>query len=206
MSALIGKKVGMTQIFNDRGDCVPVTVVQVEKCVPILKRTVENDGYKAVMLAYGQRKPKHINKPLKGFYDKHKAEPARILKEFRNQDIDDDVMGKPIKVDIFNAGDQVEVVGTTKGRGFAGVFKRFNYGGAPASHGHHESYRGTGSIGMHTYPGRVLKGMGMPGRMGGKTKHLKNLEIIRVDVDNNVLFLKGAVPGANGGLLRIFKS
>ena len=196
----------MTQIFNDRGDCVPVTVVQVEKCVPILKRTVEKDGYKAVMLAYGERKPKHTNKPLKGFYDKHKADPARILKEFRDQDVDDDAMGKPIKVDIFAVGDEVEVVGTTKGRGFAGVFKRFNYGGAPASHGHHESYRGTGSIGMHTYPGRVLKGMGMPGRMGGKTKHLKNLKIVRVDVDNNVLFLKGAVPGANGGLLRIFKS
>jgi len=206
MSALLGKKLGMTQIFNDRGDSVPVTVVQVEKCVPILKRTVEKDGYKAVMLAYGERKPKHTNKPLKGFYDKHKAEPARILKEFRDQDVDDDAMGKPIKVDIFNVGEEVEVVGTTKGRGFAGVFKRFNYGGAPASHGHHESYRGTGSIGMHTYPGRVLKGMGMPGRMGGKTKHLKNLKIVRVDVDNNVLFLKGAVPGANGGLLRIFKS
>ena len=196
----------MTQIFNDKGDCVPVTVVQVEKCVPILKRTVEKDGYRAVMVAYGERKPKHTNKPLKGFYDKYKADPARILKEFRNQDIDDDAMGKPIKVDIFNVGDEVEVVGTTKGRGFAGVFKRFNYGGAPASHGHHESYRGTGSIGMHTYPGRVLKGMGMPGRMGGKTKHLKNLKIVRVDVDNNVLFLKGSVPGANGGLLRIFKS
>jgi len=206
MSALLGKKVGMTQIFNDRGDCVPVTVVQVEKCVPIGKRTVEKDGYKAVILAYGERKLKHTNKPLKGFYDKHKAEPARILKEFRNHDVDDDAMGKPIKVDIFNVGEEVEVVGATKGRGFAGVFKRFNYGGAPASHGHHESYRGTGSIGMHTYPGRVIKGMGMPGRMGGKTKHLKNLKIVRVDVDNNVLFLKGAVPGANGGLLQIFKS
>jgi len=206
MSALLGKKVGMTQVFNEKGDCVPVTVVQVERCVPVLKRTVEKDGYDAVMLAYGDRKPKHTNKPLKGFYDKHKVEPAKILKEFRNQNVDDDAMGKPVKVDIFSAGDEVEVVGVTKGRGFSGVFRRFNYGGAPASHGHHESYRGTGSIGMHTYPGRVLKGMGMPGRMGGKTKHLKNLEVIRVDVENNVLLLKGSVPGANGGLLRIFKS
>ncbi len=196
----------MTQVFNEKGDCVPVTVVQVERCVPVLKRTVEKDGYDAVMLAYGDRKPKHTNKPLKGFYDKHKVEPAKILKEFRNQNVDDDAMGKPVKVDIFSAGDEVEVVGVTKGRGFSGVFRRFNYGGAPASHGHHESYRGTGSIGMHTYPGRVLKGMGMPGRMGGKTKHLKNLEVIRVDVENNVLLLKGSVPGANGGLLRIFKS
>jgi len=206
MSALLAKKVGMTQVFNDKGDCVPVTVVQVERCVPVLRRTVEKDGYSAVMLAYGNRKLKHTNKPLKGFYSKHKVEPAKVLKEFRNQDVDDDAMGKPIKVDIFSAGDEVEVVGVTKGRGFSGVFRRFNYGGAPASHGHHESYRGTGSIGMHTYPGRVLKGMGMPGRMGGKTKHLKNLEVVQVDVENNVLLLKGSVPGANGGLLRIFKS
>ena len=196
----------MTQIFNDKGDCVPVTVVQVEHCVPVYKRTVEKDGYDAVVMGYGNRKPKHTNKPLKGFYDKHKVEPARILKEFRNQDVEDDAMGKPVKVDIFSEGDEVEVIGVTKGRGFAGVFKRYNYGGAPASHGHHESYRGTGSVGMHTYPGRVLKGLGMPGRMGGKTKHLKNLKVIRVDVENNVLLLKGAVPGANGGLLRIFKS
>ena len=206
MSALLGKKLGMTQVFNEKGDCVPVTVVQVERCVPVLKRTVEKDGYDAVLLGYGNRKPKHTNKPLQGFYDRHKVEPARILKEFRNQDVDDDAIGKPIKVDIFSEGDEVEVVGVTKGRGFAGVFKRYNYGGAPASHGHHESYRGTGSVGMHTYPGRVLKGMGMPGRMGGKTKHLKNLQVVRVDVENNVLLLKGSVPGANGGLLRIFKS
>ena len=206
MSALLAKKVGMTQVFNDKGDCVPVTVVQVERCVPVLRRTVEKDGYSAVMLAYGDRKLKHTNKPLQGFYSKHKVEPAKLLKEFRNQDVDDDAMGKPIKVDIFRAGDEVEVVGVTKGRGFSGVFRRFNYGGAPASHGHHESYRGTGSIGMHTYPGRALKGMGMPGRMGGKAKHLKNLEVVQVDVENNVLLLKGSVPGANGGLLRIFKS
>ena len=206
MSALLGKKLGMTQVFTEKGDCVPVTVVQVERCVSVLKRTVEKDGYDAVLLGYGNRKPKHTNRPLQGFYDKHKVKPARVLKEFRNQDFDDGALGQPIKVDVFSPGDDVEVVGVTKGRGFAGVFKRYNYGGAPASHGHHESYRGTGSVGMHTYPGRVLKGMGMPGRMGGKTKHLKNLKVIRVDVENNVLLLKGSVPGSNGGLLRIFKS
>jgi large subunit ribosomal protein L3 len=204
MSALLGKKVGMTQVFAENGDCVPVTVVHVERCVPVLKRTAEKDGYKAVMLAYGERKAKHTNKPLKGFYDKHKVEPAKILKEFRDQDIDDDAIGKPVSVDVFSEGDEVEVVGVSKGRGFSGVFRRFNYAGAPASHGHHESYRGTGSIGMHTYPGRVFKGTGMPGRMGGKSVHLKNLEVVRVDVENNVLLLKGSVPGANGGLIRIF--
>ncbi|MBT5027285.1 MAG: 50S ribosomal protein L3 [Nitrospina sp.] len=206
MSVLIGKKIGMTQVFTDGGDCVPVTVVQVERCVPVLKRTQGEDGYQALMLAYGTRKPKHTNRPLKGFYDKHNVEPARILREFRNQDVADDALGKPLNVDVFSEGDKVEVVGASKGRGFAGVFKRFNYGGAPASHGHHEIYRGTGSIGMHTYPGRVFKGTGMPGRMGGKNVYVKNLKVIRVDAENNVLLLKGAVPGANGGIISISKS
>jgi len=196
----------MTQVFTDGGDCVPVTVVQVERCVPVLKRTQGEDGYQALMLAYGTRKPKHTNRPLKGFYDKHNVEPARILREFRNQDVADDALGKPLNVDVFSEGDKVEVVGASKGRGFAGVFKRFNYGGAPASHGHHEIYRGTGSIGMHTYPGRVFKGTGMPGRMGGKNVYVKNLKVIRVDAENNVLLLKGAVPGANGGIISISKS
>jgi large subunit ribosomal protein L3 len=133
MSVLIGKKVGMTQVYTDKGDCVPVTVIQVERCVPVLKRTEEKDGYQALMLAYGNRKPKHTNKPLKGFYDKHKVEPAKILREFRGQDVDDEALGKPLKVDVFSEGDRVEVVGVSKGRGFAGVFKRFNFGGAPAN-------------------------------------------------------------------------
>ena len=206
MSALIGKKIGMTEVFTDRGDCVPVTVIHVERCVPVLKRTEKKDGYQALMLAYGTRKPKHTNKPLQGFYDKIKAEPAKILQEFRGEDVADDAMGKPLKVDVFSEGDSVSVVGVTKGRGFAGVFKRFNYGGAPASHGHHESYRGTGSIGMHTYPGRVFKGTGMPGRMGGNNVRVRNLKVIRVDVENNLLLVKGAVPGANGGIVNITKS
>lgn len=205
MSALIGKKIGMTEVFTDKGDCVPVTVIHVERCVPVLKRTEKKDGYQALMLAYGTRKPKHTNKPLQGFYDKVKAEPARILQEFRGQDVADEAMGKPLKVDVFSEGDSVSVVGVSKGRGFAGVFKRFNYGGAPASHGHHESYRGTGSIGMHTYPGRVFKGTGMPGRMGGNNVRVRNLKVMRVDVENNLLLVKGAVPGANGGIVNITK-
>jgi len=206
MSALIGKKIGMTEVFTEKGDCVPVTVIQVERCVPVLRRTEEKDGYKALMLAYGNRKLKHTNKPLRGFYDKLKAEPARILREFRDEDVDDEAMGKPLKVDVFSEGDKVAVIGIAKGRGFAGVLKRFNFGGAPASHGHHESYRGTGSIGMHTYPGRVFKGTGMPGRMGGNTVRVRNLKVVRVDVENNLLLVKGAVPGANGGIVNIVKS
>lgn len=206
MSALIGKKIGMTEVFTEKGDCVPVTVIQVERCVPVLRRTEEKDGYKALMLAYGNRKPKHTKKPLQGFYDKLKTEPARILREFRDEDVDDEAMGKPLRVDVFSEGDKVAVIGIAKGRGFAGVLKRFNFGGAPASHGHHESYRGTGSIGMHTYPGRVFKGTGMPGRMGGNTVRVRNLKVVRVDVENNLLLVKGAVPGANGGIVNIVKS
>ncbi len=206
MDALIGKKVGMTQVFSKEGNCIPVTVVQVEKCVPLLRRTQDKDGYDAVLVAYGTRKSKHTNKPDQGFYDKMKAEPAKLLAEFRGQEVADDELGKPLKVDIFSEGDSVSVVGTSKGKGFAGVFKRWGFGGAPASHGHHEIYRGGGSIGMHTWPGRVFKGKKMPGHRGSEKVFVKNLKVVRVDTENNVLLIKGAVPGAPGGIVRIVKS
>ena len=206
MDALIGKKVGMTQVFSKEGNCIPVTVVQVEKCVPLLRRTQDKDGYDAVLVAYGTRRSKHTNKPDQGFYDKMKAEPAKLLAEFRGQEVADDELGKPLKVDIFSEGDSVSVVGTSKGKGFAGVFKRWGFGGAPASHGHHEIYRGGGSIGMHTWPGRVFKGKKMPGHMGSEKVFVKNLKVVRVDTENNVLLIKGAVPGAPGGIVRIVKS
>jgi len=206
MKALLGEKIGMTQVFSKEGNCIPVTVLQVEKCVPILRRTQEKNGYNAVLLAYGARKAKHINKPEQGFYDKNKSEPAKILAEFRDQELADEDLGKPLKVDIFVEGDKVSVVGVSKGKGFAGVMKRWGMGGAPASHGHHEIYRGGGSIGMHTYPGRVFKGKKMPGHMGVEKVFVKNLQIVRVDPENNVLLVKGAVPGASGGIVRIVKS
>jgi large subunit ribosomal protein L3 len=206
MNALIGKKMGMTQVFSKEGDCVPVTVIQVEKCVPVLKRTREGDGYDAVLVAYGTRKSKHVNKPEQGFYNKVKIDPARMLTEFRDQEVADEELGKPLKVDIFSEGDHVNVVGTSKGKGFAGVMKRWGMGGAPASHGHHEIYRGGGSIGQHTYPGRVFKGKKMPGHMGSGTVFTKNLKVVRVDAENNVLLVKGAVPGAAGGIVRVIKS
>lgn len=205
MKALLGKKIGMTQIFSKGGDCVPVTVVQVDRCVPLLKRTQKEDGYDAVLVGYGERKDKHTNKPLKGFYDKLKAKPARILTEFRDQELSDDELGKPLTVDMFSEGDAVSVIGVSKGKGFTGVMKRFNFAGYPASRGTHESFRGGGSIGMHTYPGRVFKGKEMPGRHGGKTVNVRNVEIVQVDTGNNLLLLKGPVPGARGGLVRIIK-
>ena len=206
MDGLLGKKIGMTQVFSKEGNCIPVTAVQIEKCVPILRRTQEKNGYSAVLVAYGARKSKHVNKPEQGFYDKIKVDPASLLAEFRDQEVSDEDMGKPLKVDIFSEGDKVSVVGVSKGKGFAGVMKRWNMGGAPASHGHHEIYRGGGSIGMHTYPGRVFKGKKMPGHMGSEKVFVKNLKVIRVDMENNVLLVKGAVPGAPGGIIKIIKS
>jgi large subunit ribosomal protein L3 len=206
MNALIGKKMGMTQVFSKEGNCIPVTVIQVEKCVPVLKRIQERDGYDAILVAYGARKSKHTNKPEQGFYNKVKIDPARILAEFRDQEVADEELGKPLKVDMFSEGDRVNVVGTSKGKGFAGVMKRWGMGGAPASHGHHEIYRGGGSIGQHTYPGRVFRGKKMPGHMGAATVFTKNLKVVRVDAENNVLLVKGAVPGAAGGIVRVIKS
>ena len=206
MKALIGEKIGMTQIFSKEGNCIPVTVLQIDKCVPLVIRTQKEDGYDAVLVAYGTKKSKHTNKPEQGFYDKIKATPARILAEFRGQEISEEKLGKPLSVDMFSEGDKVSVLGVSKGKGFAGVMKRWNMGGAPASHGHHEIYRGGGSIGMHTYPGRVFRGKKMPGHMGSEKVFVKNLKVVRVDIEKNVLIVKGAVPGAPGGIVRIVKS
>lgn len=203
MKTLIGKKVGMTQVFNDKGACIPVTLIQVGRCVPVLERTPEKDGYQAVLVAYGERKDKHTTKPVKGFYEKHKLAPARLLEEFREEKAGQDEMGKPLKADIFSEGELVDVIGRSKGRGFAGVVKRHGFSGMPGSRGTHESFRGGGSVGMHTYPGRVLKGKGMPGRMGCDTIHVKNLTVVRVDAEQNIILLKGCVPGARGQLVRV---
>ena len=175
----------------------------MERCIPVLRRTSEKDGYEAVLLTYGNRKQKHINKPLQGFYEKLKVEPGKLLTEIRDETLEDDELGKPLSAEMFSEGDRVSVVGTSKGKGFSGVFRRFGFGGNPASRGAHESYRGGGAIGSHTYPGKIFKGKKMAGRMGGKKIHVRNLQIVRVDKSNNVLLLKGAVPGANGQIIKI---
>lgn len=205
MNGLLGKKVGMTQVFTEKGDCVSVTVIQVEDCVPVLKRTQEKNGYEAVVVAYGKRKAKHTNKPMQGVYNQLKREPAQLLAEFRSMDVSDEDLGKPLSVEMFKEGDRVNVVGTSKGKGFAGVMKRHGFGGHPASRGTHESFRGAGSVGMATYPGRVLKGHPMAGRMGGERVYAKNIQVVRVDAGNNIVLLKGSVPGANGGIVRILQ-
>lgn len=206
MNSILGKKIGMTQVFAENGDCVPVTVIAVGRCVPIVNRTKEKNGYEAVLVAYGDKKKKHVNKPLQGFFTKNKIEPARVLAEMRGEQVAEDELNKQLSVSMFKPGDSVEVIGVSKGKGFAGVMKRFNFAGAPASRGAHEAFRGGGSIGMHTYPGKVFKGKPMPGRMGGDTVHNKRQRVVQVDAEKNVLLLKGAVPGANGGIVRIVKS
>lgn len=205
MNGLLGKKVGMTQVFTETGDCVSVTVIQVEDCVPVLKRTQEKNGYEAVLVAYGKRKAKHTNKPMQGVYSQLKRDPAQLLTEFRNMEVIDEDLGKPLSVEMFKEGERVNVVGVSKGKGFAGVMKRHGFGGHPASRGNHESFRGAGSIGMATYPGRVLKGHPMAGRMGGDQVYAKNIQVVRVDAGNNIILLKGSVPGANGGIVRILE-
>ncbi len=205
MQGLLGKKVGMTQVFTEKGDCVCVTVVQVEGCVPVLKRTQKKDGYEALVVAYGQRKAKHTNKPMQGVYSQLKVDPAQLLAEFRGMEVSDEDLGKPLSVEMFKEGERVNVVGVSKGKGFAGVMKRHGFAGHPASRGNHESFRGAGSIGMATYPGRVLKGHPMPGRMGGDRVYAKNIQVVRVDAGNNIVLLKGSVPGANGGIVRILQ-
>ncbi len=195
----------MTQVFTETGDCVSVTVIQVEDCVPVLKRTQEKNGYEAVLVAYGKRKAKHTNKPMQGVYSQLKRDPAQLLTEFRNMEVIDEDLGKPLSVEMFKEGERVNVVGVSKGKGFAGVMKRHGFGGHPASRGNHESFRGAGSIGMATYPGRVLKGHPMAGRMGGDQVYAKNIQVVRVDAGNNIILLKGSVPGANGGIVRILE-
>jgi large subunit ribosomal protein L3 len=206
MNGILGKKIGMTQIYSAKGDCVAVTVIHVERCVPILNRSKEKNGYEAVLVGYGERKAKRVNKPMKGFFDKNKVSPTHSLREFRGQKVADDALGKPMNVEIFQPGDVVNVVGVSKGRGFAGVIKRHGFSGMPASRGTHESFRGGGSIGMHTYPGRVRKGKPMPGHMGCDRVQIKNLRVVQVDKDKNVLLIGGAVPGANGGIVRVVKA
>ena len=203
LHGMLARKVGMTQVFDEKGDCVPVTLVRVGRCVPVLERTIEKNGYQAVLMAYGEVKEKHVNKPLKGFYGKTKIKPAKVLMEVREEVLGESKIGKPITVGLFSAGDLVDVIGKSKGKGFSGVLKRYGFAGAPATRGSHESFRGGGSIGMHTYPGRVHKGKKMPGRMGGNTIHVKNLKVVSVDDKKNIILIKGCVPGPNGQLVRV---
>jgi len=205
MAGLIGKKIGMTRIFDDEGAAVPVTVVEAGPCPVLQIKTAETDGYSAVQLGFGAQKDKRASKAEKGHAAKAGVDVApSLVREFAISDGDEYEVGQAITVEVFGAGDTVSVVGTTKGKGFQGVVKRWGFAGRPASHGHPMS-RNPGSIGPGTDPSRVIKGKKLPGRMGGVRATIGNLKVVRVDLERNLLFIRGGVPGSRNSYLLIQK-
>jgi large subunit ribosomal protein L3 len=198
---LLGTKLGMTQVWDENNRLVPVTVVEIAPNVVTQVRTVEKDGYAAVQIAYGAIDPRKVTKPLTGHFEKAGSTPRRHLTEVRTADASEYTPGQELAVDIFEAGQLVDVVGTSKGKGFAGVMKRHNFKGVSASHGSHRNHRKPGSIGASSTPSRVFKGMRMAGRMGGERVTAMNLKVHAVDLDKGLLLIKGAVPGARGRLV-----
>ena len=202
MKYALGKKVGMTQIFTEEGAQVPVTVIAVEPQVVVQRKTVEIDGYNAIQVATGAVKEKRVNKPLKGHYDKAGVAYKKVLREFPLADGEEYNVGDELKVDIFEVGDKVDVTGTSKGKGTAGLIKRHNFGRGRETHGS-KFHRMPGGMGAASFPGRVWKGHRMMGRMGNERVTVQNLEIVRVDAGGNFLLVKGAVPGPKNGLVRV---
>lgn len=200
---IIGKKIGMTQIFDESGEVVPVTVVEAGPCVVVQKKTVENDGYEAVQLGYGDIRVKRVTKPLQGHFKKADVALKRTLKEFRLEDISVVNVGDIVKADTFAEGDIVDVSGISKGKGFAGTIKRHNFSRLKESHGTGPVHRHAGSMGMCSSPSRIFKGKGMPGHMGAEKVTIQNLKIVKVDAENNLIAIKGAIPGPKNGTVTI---
>jgi len=198
---LLGKKLGMTQVWDANNKLVPVTVVEITPNVVTQLRTSEVDGYSAVQIAYGQIDPRKVTKPLTGHFEKAGVTPRRHLTELRTADAAEYSLGQELTVDIFEPGKKVDVVGTSKGKGFAGVMKRHNFKGVSSSHGSHRNHRKPGSIGASSTPSRVFKGMRMAGRMGGDRVTVLNLTVHSVDLEKGILLVKGAVPGARGRIV-----
>ena len=201
--AIIGKKIGMTQIFDEKGKVIPVTVVEAGPCVVSMKKTVENDGYAAVQLGFGDIKPKKVSNPLKGHFKKADVSPKRTLREFRFEDTDAYTIGQIIKADVFAAGDKIDVTGTSKGKGYAGVIKRWNFQRLKETHGSGPVARHGGSMGACSTPSRVWKGKKMAGHLGTEKVTVQNLAVVKVDAENNLIAIKGAIPGPNGGTVVI---
>jgi large subunit ribosomal protein L3 len=205
MPGLIGKKIGMTRIFNDEGVQVPVTVIEAGPCPVVSVRSQEQDGYQAVQLGCGEKKAKRASAAEVGHAAKAGLEAApRLMREFRFENGEEYEVGQQLTVELFEAGDRVKVIGRTKGRGFQGVVKRHGFTGRPGGHGHPMS-RNPGSIGPGTNPSRVIKGKKLPGRMGGDRTTIRNLQVVRVDGERNLLLVKGGVPGARDGYVLISK-
>lgn len=198
---VLGTKLGMTQVWDDKNRVVPVTVIEVSPNVVTQIRTADNDGYDAIQIAAGAIDPRKVTKPLKGHFDKAGVTPRRHLAEVRTTDASDYTVGQELSVETFEAGAIVDVVGTSKGKGTAGVMKRHNFAGVSASHGAHRNHRKPGSIGASATPSRVFKGMRMAGRMGNERVTMMNLTVVKVDPERNLLLIKGAVPGPKGRLV-----
>ena len=203
MKGLLGEKLGMTQVWDENNRVVPVTVVKAGPCVVTQVKTPEQDGYSSVQIAFGAIDPRKVNKPAQGHFAKAGVTPRRHLVELRTSDASEYTLGQELGVDTFEAGQVVDVVGTTKGKGYAGVMKRHGFAGVSASHGAHRNHRKPGSIGACATPGRVFKGVRMAGRMGVARQSTQNLEIHAVDAENGLLLIKGAIPGPKGGLVLV---
>ena len=202
--ALIGKKIGMTQIFDEKGNVIPVTVVEAGPCTVVMKKTIENDGYEAVQLGFGDVKVQRVNKPMMGHFKKADVAPKKTLKESK---LEGDLnVGDTIKADIFAAGDKVDVAGTSKGKGTAGSIKRWNFSRLKESHGTGPVARHAGSLGACSDPSRVYKGKKLAGHLGCEKVTIQNLDVVKVDAENNLIAIKGAIPGPKGGIVVIRNS
>jgi len=203
---IVGKKLGMTQLFDESGKFIPVTVIEAGPCVVVQKKTIENDGYEAVQIGFGETTGKHVNKPLQGHFAKADVAMKRHLREFRLADCSTLNVGDLIKADTFACGDKVDVCGTSKGKGYAGTIKRYGNQRLKETHGTGPVHRHAGSNGANSTPSRVFKGKRLPGHMGDERVTVQNLEVVKVDVENNLIALKGAIPGAKNGIVYITDS
>jgi large subunit ribosomal protein L3 len=206
MKTLFGRKIGMTRIFLDDGNAVPVTVIKAGPCPVVQIKTEAESGYNAVQLGFEEIRETLVSMPLKGHYARSKKDPRRFLREVRVDDVEGIELGKEYRVDIFNVGDKVSVSGASKGLGFMGTVRRHGFAGGPKTHGQSDRLRAPGSIGQSSYPSRVFKGTRMAGRMGGDMVTVKNLTVVKVDADNNLICVRGAVPGKNRTFLKIRKN
>ena len=198
---LIGKKIGMTQLFDEKGNVIPVTVIEAGPCAVTMKKTIENDGYEAVQLGFGDVKVQRVNKPMQGHFAKADVAPKKVLKEFRFDDCATLNVGDIVKADTFAAGDKVDVIGTSKGKGTAGAIKRLNFSRLKESHGTGPVARHAGSLGACSDPSRVFKGKKLAGHLGSERVTIQNLDIVKVDAENNLIAIKGAIPGPRGGIV-----
>jgi large subunit ribosomal protein L3 len=196
LKGIIGRKLGMTQVFGEDGNVIPVTVIEAGPCAVVQIKTKEKEGYNALQFGFLKKKPQRVNKPLTGHQQKSNAGPFYVLKEFRVDEVGEYTVGQEITLTAFAIGDHVDITGTSKGKGFAGVIKRHGFHGSPGSHGTHEYFRHGGSVGAHSYPGRTFPGTRMPGHFGNSRVTAQNLTIVDIKPERNLLLIKGAVPGS----------